>query len=159
MKILKALRIVLLAGMVLFGAVQTAAADSDKPTVVLSTDKSVYTPGGSIYPTITVTDTSYSDYAGAVSVEYWIRNQDESYDLTETGDFDHTGELTAPANEGQYTLTAQYTYNKDNRMRTVEKTATIHTKVGVQIPEFATIAIPASIALVGGLFFMRRKED
>ncbi len=31
--------------------------------------------------------------------------------------------------------------------------------VDVSIPEFATIAIPASIALIGGLLFMRRKEE
>lgn len=30
--------------------------------------------------------------------------------------------------------------------------------VDILIPEFATIAIPASIALIGGLLFMRRKN-
>jgi len=154
----KALRIILLAGIVLLGAVQTAAAATE-PTVALSTDKDVYATGETIYPTITVTDTSYDDYVGALSVEYWIQSQDIYYDLTEAGDFTHTGELTAPAVEGQYTLTAQFRYNENGTNKILIQTTTVHTKIDVQIPEFASIAIPASIVLVGGLLFMRRKED
>ncbi len=143
--------------MVQLGAVQTAAAD--KPDVELSIDKSVYVPREDIYATITVTPSS--NYTAAVSVEYWISEFGDktAYELSSDA-LTHTGKLTAPTDEGTYNLKAKFTYlDEKGNLNVKESKIVITTKVGVAIPEFATIAIPASIALLSGLLFMRRKED